>query len=157
MLTAVLDEMSDKCQRKVASRGVALHDDVFGREADDIYEVMIPRERVEKRSWKRIALREWRCRGQPILNGQVALHLWRAILDDTARDDRREVAGVRGQRPVVPAVEVKKDLLARSRRRSRGDVAVRVVNPIAGNADGFDALFNGPVSELADNELRDRF
>ena len=118
---------------------------------------VIPRERVEKRSRERIALREWRCRGQPILNGQVALHLWRAILDDTARDDRREVAGVRGQRPVVPAVEVKKDLLARSRRRSRGDVAVRVVNPIAGNADGFDALFNDPVPELADNELRDRF
>ena len=157
MLTAVLDEMSDKCQRKVASRGVALHDDVFGREADDIHEVVIPRERVEKRSRERIALREWRCRGQPILNGQVALHLWRAILDDTARDDRREVAGVRGQRPVVPAVEVKKDLLAYLRRRSRGDVAVRVVNPIAGNADGSDALFNGPVSELADNELRDRF
>ena len=156
MLTAVLDEMSDKCQCEVATRGVALHDDVFGREADDIHEVVIPRERVEKRSRERIALREWRCRGQPILNGQVALHLWRAILDDTARDDRREVAGVRGQRPVVPAVEVKKDLLAYLRRRSRGDVAVRVVNPIAGNADGSDALFNGPVSELADNELRDR-
>ena len=45
MLTAVLDEMSDKCQRKVASRGVALHDDVFGREADDIHEVVIPRQR----------------------------------------------------------------------------------------------------------------
>lgn len=151
----MLDEVAGERQREVPACRVALEDDVLRREAHDIHEIAIPRERVQQSRREGVALGEGRGGRQPVLHGERALDKRAAVLQEGARDARGEVRRVRGEAPVRAAVEAQDDLLAgRGRRADRGG-ALGPVEPVPGDAGGLDALRGRPDLQLIVDQVGD--